>query len=318
VQENLCPLGPFKNFQGAIMMKETPLLSLEELIERLMDEDEEMRYEAARQIAWKKRPPIERVLQWADNDCPLMREMACFILGCSGYTDASETTTSVLYPEGVPSLVWLLNDPAEDVRASAAHALGSHQVPSTLPALLRLASDPFAEVRYAVACTLGSFFEWEEEESIRYKAEVEAMLLHLMNDEDEDVRDWATFGIHQGDHNTPASRERLWKALDDPNTNIRGEAAEGLAKFGDRSLIPRLQTLLGDLNELSPCYFLAAKELDDPILLPAVLDAARRWREWGEENDWFIEPTIQTLRIAAGAGIQLQNPVATKEESAQS
>ena len=48
-----------------------------------------------------------------------------------------------------------------------------------------------------------------------------------MDDEDEDVRDWATFSIHQGGHDTPEVRARLWEALDDPFSNVRAEAAFG-------------------------------------------------------------------------------------------
>lgn len=123
-----------------------------------------------------------------------------------------------------------------------------------------------------------------------------------MDDPDEEVRDWATFGIHQGEHDTPETRARLWRALDDPNVDVRGEAAAGLAKFGDRSLIPRLDRVLREDLDMASCYFEAAEELGDPVLLPAVLAAAARWEkamEPGEELHSMITSAIEVLQKAA-------------------
>src|SRR5207249_2260708 len=95
---------------------------------------------------------------------------------------------------------------------------------------------------------------------------------------------------------------RLWQALDDPNRNVRGEASEGLARFGDRSLIPRLEVLLREDEPISPCYFEASRELRDPCLLPAVLAGAERWREGmqeGEQLHSMITWAIEALQEAA-------------------
>src|SRR5437016_2103896 len=100
-------------------MKKSSSSRLEELEARLMDEDEDTRYDAAREIALKERPPMECILAWAKDARPRMREMACFILGCRGYTDDTKTTTAIIYPEAVPTLVRLLDDPDEEVRVTA-------------------------------------------------------------------------------------------------------------------------------------------------------------------------------------------------------
>src|SRR5205823_38617 len=136
-----------------------------------------------------------------------------------------------------PVLVRLLeDDEAPEVRASAAAALGFQKVASTLPALCRAASDPSADVRFDVAFALGCFDEsdWENPRAATHRPEVERTLLRLMDDRDVAVRDWATFAMHQGDHDTPAVRARLWRALDDPDPEVRGEAVTALAEFGDR------------------------------------------------------------------------------------
>jgi HEAT repeat protein len=280
---------------------------LTELIDRLMDEDENARYDAAGQIARMGRPALPRVMQLAGNARPRMRHMAAYILGQIGDADPTGRFVETRYPDGVPILVRLLESDLDDeVRAGAAHALGHQADPATLPVLCRAASDPAVGVRYAVACALGSFYEdqWEVEEGRKHRDEVITMLLRLMDDEDEDVRDWATFGIHQGSHDTPATRARLWKALDDPCPEVRGEAAVGLARFGDRSLVPRLEKLLREDEEISPCYFEAAEELGDPCLLSAVLEGAKRWREGmkdGEELHFMVASAVEALqKVASG------------------
>ena len=241
---------------------------------QLLNEDEDARYDAAAHIMKEEPPALSVVTQWTKDTRPLLREMACYFLG------ASSTEHKLYYPDSVPILMPLLEDEEQEVRGSTAIAIGHHQNLETIPALIRCATDTSEDVRHDAAFALGEFYEstWEKI-GTKYKPDVEAALLRLMDDEDEDVRDWATFGIHQGGHDTPRTRARLWKALDDPNPDVRGEAAEALSIFDDRTLIPRLDTLLREDDDLSPLYFLAAEKFGDPALLPAVLVGAEHWRE---------------------------------------
>lgn len=162
--------------------------------------------------------------------------MACFVLGQVVDRPPIEGESwPKPCPDGVPLLLQLLqSDPDEDVRASAAAALGHQRAPSTLPALCRAALDPSEEIRCAVSGALGSFGDWiwDDPEAAPYRHQVRQTLLRLMNDPDDDVRDWATFGRHQGGHDTAEVRARFWKALDDPHPDVRGEASEGLALLG--------------------------------------------------------------------------------------
>jgi HEAT repeat protein len=285
---------------------------LEELVEQLMDDDEHKRYEMARHIARGGQAVIPRAIELAEDARPRMREMACYILGQVGYPDPDCPGWLNRYPDGIPTLIrHLESDADEDVRATAASALGFQrdEAASAVPALCRAARDPSDEIRYAVAHALGRFGEWvwETAEDRHYQVAVREALLRLMDDVDEDVRDWATFGIHQGGHDTPEVRARLWQALDDPNPEVRGEAAWGLSLFGERSLIPRLEKLLRDDPAISPNYFEAAEELGDPCLLPAVLEGAERWRhtmEQGEELHFCISSAIEALQKAAAWGLE--------------
>src|SRR5438094_798747 len=54
------------------------------LIDRLLDDDEDARYEVARQIDRMGKPVLARVMALADDTRPRMREMACYILGQIG------------------------------------------------------------------------------------------------------------------------------------------------------------------------------------------------------------------------------------------
>jgi HEAT repeat protein len=280
--------------------------ALERWAAQLLDEDEERRDEAAFALHRLGRPALERALELARDPRPLAREMACFVLG---QVIEQAPAKGERWPEplrdGVPVLLQLLDsDPAEDVRAAAASALGHQRLPSTIPALCRAALDSSEEIRFGVTFALSSFYSssWEDAETAVYRDQVCQTLLRLMDDPDDDVRDWATFGMHQGGHDTPEVRARFWKALDDPNPDVRGEASEGLALLGDPDLAARLEDLLRNDEALSPCYFTAAEELGDPRLLPAVLDAAERWQSMGEEEEALhpcIKAAIEALERAA-------------------
>ena len=56
-----------------------------------------------------------------------------------------------------------------------------------------------------------------EAETITLVVNAHGALIALSADSDAEARDWATFGIHQGSHDTPEVRARLWQALDDPS-----------------------------------------------------------------------------------------------------
>jgi HEAT repeat protein len=97
-------------------------------------------------------------------------------------------------------------------------------------------SNPDAEIRLSVAHALGSFANDPQA--------VEA-LLELMRDEDERVRDWATFGLGViGDSDSPTIREALFERLNDTYPDAREEAVEALAKRKDLRVLPVLTELL--------------------------------------------------------------------------
>ena len=70
-------------------------------------------------------------------------------------------------------------------------------------------------------------------------------IIELMNDPDDNVRDWATFALGtQCDLDSPFVRDALRKQLNDSFENVRDEALSGLARRRDpetlRLLVQRL------------------------------------------------------------------------------
>lgn len=125
-----------------------------------------------------------------------------------------------------------LEDPNIHVVRAAAMALAhlKHHCPCE-EALLGLESHTDPEVRLASACGLFG---------INSQAAQHA-LLRLMEDEDQDVRDWATMAIGQGDESSPqimAALRKRWQ--EETFLDARDEAIWGLARFHDREAIEEL------------------------------------------------------------------------------
>jgi HEAT repeat protein len=121
---------------------------------------------------------------------------------------------------------------------SAVHALGHIGNPLSIPLVIEHRLHPSADVRFAVACAVGNFAN---------NPRAVDTLLALMQDADEDVRDWATFGLGvQGDLNSDQIRDRLFNRLTDPDRNVRGESLLGLAKRQDQRALP---VLITELNQ---------------------------------------------------------------------
>jgi HEAT repeat protein len=119
------------------------------------------------------------------------------------------------------------------VLESIAFALGHRGSPAGRQTLFILASHAAAEVRYAVATGLYAVAN-KNEEGDDADPDVVATYLELIRDPDDQVRDWATFGLGtQLDADSPAIRTALRERLHDPHDETREEAVCGLAKRRD-------------------------------------------------------------------------------------
>ncbi|MGO8670565.1 MAG: HEAT repeat domain-containing protein [Capsulimonadaceae bacterium] len=285
------------------LLEEERVAETAALRERLLLDDEDARYGAAREALRDCSNIADTALRWIGDPSPRMREMASFILGRSGHLNDEPECSNECH-RAVPALVRVLHyDSSGRARALAAFALAHHAQTSTIPDLIEAATDRVAEVREAAAYALGCFHgsNWESV-GASYKAAVAAALMDLVDDPADDVRDWAVFGLRFGGHDTPETRLRLWRALYDRCPDVRGEAAEALAMFGDRSIAPRLEELLRDDEEPQLSYFVAAHVLGDPSLLAALRVGAQHWRAAaGPIPDWpmAITGAIDALDVMA-------------------
>lgn len=201
----------------------------------------------------------------ADPD-PLRRRVGASVLGQLGHVAVG--FQPVFEEERYQGLAILLaaerkgsGDPA--VLADACTALGHLRDPRAIPSLVDLRAHPETSVRFGVVFGLSGH---DSQEAIDG-------LVELSADSDEDVRDWATFGLGQLiETDTPAIRAALHARVDDPCTAVRGEAIEGLATRGDRSVVPFLIREL--LDGVSLPLLNAATALANPDLCEA-LAAAR-------------------------------------------
>jgi HEAT repeat protein len=115
---------------------------------------------------------------------------------------------------------------------SAISALGHLYDSRAVPLIAAFRSHPDAEIRFSVACALGSF----PNDALSVET-----LLTLTEDADDNVREWATFGVGVlGDEDSAEIRDSLYRRLNDSNEDVREEALIGLAKRHDTRSLPTL------------------------------------------------------------------------------
>jgi len=191
-------------------------------------------------------------------------------------------------------LVAGLADANPRVLQAAILGLAHRPAAAALPVLLGLADHPDARIRFALARALGSYAE----------PDATAALMRLARDRDDDVRDWATFGIGAlRDTDDDAIRSLLWANAHDPDRDVRGEAVVGLARRGDARVIDLLKERLAD-GDCRGYELEAVQEMPRPELLAplqALLAAAERSRE--HSRVWLGEllDAIEACELVAEA-----------------
>lgn len=142
-----------------------------------------------------------------------------------------------------------------------------------LPPLARLASFPDAAVRGQVASALPGL-TGDNEDPLAVEA-----LVALTADDDEQVRDWACFGLGtQMSTNTQEVRDALAARLDDAHDDTRAEAFMGLARRRDPRVVEPLLAALGR-ETIFTLEVDAAGEYADPRFHPLLVEISKWWRE---------------------------------------
>ena len=202
---------------------------------------------------------------WCKSDNSLMRARGADVLAQLGKTFDHPVNS---FPEDAYAIVSELVHHEKDLSplGSAISALGHLENVAAIPLIAAFHTHPSADIRFSVACSLGTFPN--DDLSVE-------TLLQLMEDSDEDVRDWATFGLGvQGDQDSPAIRDALYRSLSDSSEDVREEAMVGLGKRKDQRV-------------LSPLF----SALDGPEIKVRVADAASLLlgmesdtKDWGAEE----------------------------------
>lgn len=253
--------------------------ALDELFAQTLrgDLDDEQAWEAVsalRRIG--TREVFEQAAAWCKSENPVERARGASVLAQLGKTVDHQSNN---FPEESYLAVsqMLLDEKEPEPLSAAIHALGHLNNPAAIPLLSPYLRHPVAEVRFALACALGSFAN--DPEAIQ-------SLMALTNDTDDDVRDWAVFGLgNLGDSDSVEIRDALFSRLSDSNVNVREEAIFGLAKRKDTRVIP---ALLAALNQ---------SEFAKPGGTTLIIEAAVAMLELEDErHDWGVADYASALR----------------------
>lgn len=206
---------------------------IDELFQRTLSEDyeDDAAWAAVHELRGiGTREVFDRASQWCQSCDPLKRSRGADILAQLGRTferpvnnfveDAYLVLTSLLASETVAQAL-----------ASAIAALGHLGNPDAVPLIAHFYSHHDPDVRWDTAFALGKFPD--------HPLSVET-LLKLMQDVDDDVRDWATFGLALGDSDSPEIREGFLRCIADSDEDVSEEALVGLAKRKDNRVVPKL------------------------------------------------------------------------------
>jgi HEAT repeat protein len=175
------------------------------------------------------REVLETASAWCRSDSPLKRARGAAVLAQLGKTAEHPKNK---FPEESFNVVAAMAESEKHIEAlsSAIHALGHIGAPRAIPLLVRYSTHPESEIRFAVACACGSFAG---------ESPIVVVLLELMRDSDEDVRDWATFGLGTlSTIDTPEIRDAFADHLNDSSSDVVDEALAGLAQRRDPRALP--------------------------------------------------------------------------------
>jgi HEAT repeat protein len=124
-----------------------------------------------------------------------------------------------------------------------------------------------------------------------------ATLIELTKDEDEDVRNWATFGLGTlVNTDTAEIRAALLERVTDSHDETRGEALVGLARRKDpRVLEPIIQELSSE--HVGQLALEAADALGDSRLLPALLRLEQDWQGGHDSHGEKLRDALQSCSV---------------------
>ena len=215
------------------MKKESKKFTIQKLINKSYYEKDEEKY---LDYIWELRTRGNKEvfyqakhLIYSKDD--IYRKIGADILAQFGYK------TKLYRGENIYLLAKLLDDKNESVVASAIYGLGHKHSVRYADKLASFTKSSSLEIKRALAFALGGF---EKPKAIK-------ALIELMNDNDFDVRNWATFSLGSiCESNTSQIRQALHHKLTDCEPEIHGEAMIGLALRKDERV---KEAIIKDLQQ---------------------------------------------------------------------
>lgn len=221
------------------------------------DSDEDAYWDVIVALHWRDtREVYERAADLCRSFCAVERRVGADILSQLGVLEPA-------FPkERLNVLLNMLRQESESpVLQSVLSALGHLKDAAAILPASRFRNHPDPDVRYSVVHALTGY-----DDALAVNS-----LIELTNDEDDGVRDWATFGLGtQSDVDTPSLRSALFERLCDPDDDTRCEALMGLARRRDPRVIPALCAEF-ESEEVGSLAIEAAIEIADPQLQRALV-----------------------------------------------
>jgi HEAT repeat protein len=261
-----------------------------ELAQRALDErDEETRWNMVVELQRRGSETeleLARALMGGDEGSQVL---ACDVLGQLGHS-RMELGVPPFGLESAALLGVALRANSPEVQHAAVTAAAHLKWETLVPQLIDLAQSKDAQVRQAVAFSLGGRTD---------EPSVDA-LIALSEDLDDDVRNWATFGLGTlSERRDDRVCDALARRIADPHDETRGEAWAGLASKGDaRAFAAVLASLESD------ALWLLAIEAAQSYAHPAFLPALERWLPECQQPQYrdllgHLESAIQACRAGA-------------------
>jgi HEAT repeat protein len=238
--------------------------TVDELVNAAHSEPEDAAWEAVCALHFRgTKEVLLRAGSMCDSECPQERHLSADILGQLG------VPTRTFPEESFTLLLRMLEREADAEVLQAIFVALSHLGDlRAIPLARRFSSHPDPEVRYAVVlATTGH----DDRTAID-------LLIEMTRDVDPLVRDWATFALgSQLDVDSSEIRTALAERLADADDETRGEALVGLARRGDRRVVPILREELAQ-ESVGILIIEAAEVIGASELYPALIGLRERLR----------------------------------------
>ena len=266
------------------------------LIDALEDSYEPVRRNAIYALGAIGKPAVEPLIDALDAEKEAF-EMEPILHIC----DAAHGLAAIGAP-AVPALISALADERENVRASAAYALGEMGpvAAEAVDVLITLLTDESEEVRRHAVSVLGMI-------KVPTSKTVPALVEVLADREDTDLAFFAAQALTRIGPEATEAIPALGEALMSESAYVRGFSSEALSRIGTpealQALVPFLRTSRW-FNYVSKSVPAFSIELKDTASAPSDADAlAKLIQEWSEQKDI---PLPKTEEISQDSNTQFQ------------